>query len=73
VLRHAGDATKPPIVTLSAVGGDVALYGLINGRMVRETTRHQSFQYRFKDPGVYDITALDILGNYDRVSIKIIR
>ena len=73
VLRRAGESDSAPVVTLSAIGSDAPLYWLVNGRVVNQTTRHQSFRYAFEDAGAYDITALDSSGNYDNLSVKVIR
>ncbi len=73
VLRRTRAEDDAPLLTLSVVGGDGNVYWLINGRPVRQTAAQQKFQYRFDESGTYDITALDQLGNYDSVSIKVVQ
>jgi len=72
VLHRAGANGGNPTATLSALGGDGTLYWLINGRGVMQTERGQSFNHRFDQVGLYEITVLDQVGNYDRLAVKVI-
>lgn len=63
----------PPTLSLSTVGGEGKLYWLINDRVVKSTSRGHSFNYRFDEPGIYEITVMDQFAHHDRVRVKVLR
>lgn len=63
----------PPALSLSTVGGEGNLYWLINGRMIKSASRGHSFNYRFDEPGIYEITVMDQHAHFDRVRVKVLR
>lgn len=76
VLRRAGQRAvdapaPPPALTLSTVGGRGQVYWLVNGELVQQTVPRQGFVHRFDAGGVYEITALDDSGAWDRVAVRV--
>ncbi|WP_207680156.1 penicillin-binding protein 1C [Desulfonema magnum] len=72
VFRPPGAETKLPTITLQAQGGQGRLYWLLNGELVHQTGIGETRFYQFKRPGRYQLTVMDLGGNYDAVEIVVL-
>lgn len=71
ILRRASN-NEVPLIRLEVrglQGGEVIW--LVNGRSMGRRPATAGFAHRLETPGRYDITAMDDLGHFDRVSISL--
>jgi penicillin-binding protein 1C len=59
-----------PVVRLTTQGGHGTVQWLVNGVLTAETVAGRSQLLRLADVGVYDITAIDEDGRFDRVKLR---
>jgi penicillin-binding protein 1C len=72
VLRPPGAQTDLPTITLQAQGGSGRLYWLLNGELIYQTGVDEIRLYQFKQPGRYQLTVMDLAGNYDALEILVL-
>lgn len=72
VFRPQGAEIRLPMVTLQALGGQGRLFWMLNGELIGRTGIGRPHYYRFKRPGRYNLTVMDLAGNYDTVEIKVL-
>ncbi|MDX1252913.1 MAG: hypothetical protein IDH49_11815 [Gammaproteobacteria bacterium] len=72
-LRQAGASTSAPTLQMTPLGGQGRVYWLVNGRLVNTTEPNQSFAHTFTEEGAYTITATDLTGNYDSISLHVVQ
>ena len=71
-LKRIGAVKDSPRVDLSVIGARQKVFWLINGELKQITSSEEIFAYRFPSAGKYDITVMDIDGNYDSANIRVI-
>lgn len=71
VVRPPGSRTELPAITLWAQGGEGGLYWLLDGALIARADIGQARQYQFKSPGRYQLTVMDLAGNYDSVELRV--
>lgn len=72
-LARAPGSTRPPHLSLRALGAQGALHWLVNGRIQATLDANQPFEHDFEEPGPQAITALTPSGNFARVDIQVLR
>lgn len=72
IFRPPGVSTELPTIVLEAQGGNSHLYWLLNGELIAQSSVGQSRLYQFKHPGRYQLTVMDLAGNYDFVEILVL-
>ena len=53
-------------------GGHGHLYWLLNGKLVWKADIGEALIYQFKCPGRYQLTVMDLAGNYDALEIIVL-
>jgi penicillin-binding protein 1C len=71
VLRPPGLRTRLPAITLQARGGRGRLYWLLNGELIGHFPVNDVRHYRFHQPGRYQLTVMDLAGDYDSVNFTV--
>ncbi|CAN2042089.1 Penicillin-insensitive transglycosylase / Transpeptidase-like module [Candidatus Magnetomoraceae bacterium gMMP-15] len=72
IFRSPGNQTELPAITLHARGGKGRIYWFLNGELIKESKPGQTRYYKFKHPGRYEITVMDLAGNYDSVEVVVL-
>ncbi|MFP4349581.1 MAG: penicillin-binding protein 1C [Desulfococcaceae bacterium] len=72
VFRPPGLRTRLPSITLQAQGGRGRLYWLLNGELIGHSPIDDVRHYRFDRPGRYQLTVMDLAGNYDSVNFTVL-
>lgn len=72
VFRPPGSRTSLPSITLQAQGGRGRLYWLLNGELIGHAPVNDVRHYRFNHPGRYQLTVMDLAGNYDSVDFVVL-
>lgn len=72
VFRPPGSETELPTITLHAQGGEGELFWMLNGEVIARTEINQPRLYRFKRPGRFMLTVMDLAGNYDSADILVL-
>ena len=72
VFRPAGADTNLPEILLEALGGKGRLFWLLDGELIRQADIHEPKFYRFRRPGRFLLTVMDLAGDYDAVDITVI-
>jgi len=73
VFRPPGAQTRLPSLILEAQGGREELYWLLNGELIARSRAGVPLVHQFSRPGRYQLTAMDLGGNYDCVEFTVIR
>lgn len=73
VFRPPGAETRLPTLILEAGGGREELYWLLNGELTARSPAGVPFVHHFSRPGRYQLTVMDLSGNYDAVEFTVIR
>jgi penicillin-binding protein 1C len=60
-----------PLVTLEARGSAGEVDWIVNGRLIGHTRNAMAEHLKLHEEGGYDITALDAVGHYDRIHIRL--
>ena len=72
LLRPPGAETRLPTITLQAQGGLGQLYWLLNDELIAHTGIAEIRLYQFKRPGRYQLTVMDLAGNYDTLELVVL-
>ncbi len=82
-IRHFDDSTRLLLpkaeqggevhVRLEAVGGSGYYLWLVNGKVAGHSAENGQLDYRFAQPGQYELTVLDGDANVDKVNIRVVR
>ncbi len=60
-----------PLLTLEARGSEGEVDWIVNGRLIGHTRNAIAEHLKLHDEGGYDITALDAIGHYDRIHVRL--
>lgn len=71
VIRPPGSRRGLPSVTLQARGGQGELFWLLNGDLIARIPVGDSRVHPFDRPGRFQLTVIDLAGNYDSVSFVV--
>ncbi|MGE0083768.1 MAG: penicillin-binding protein 1C [Desulfococcaceae bacterium] len=72
VFRPPGAETRLPSLILQASGGREELYWLLNGELIARSPAGVPVPWQFRQAGRYQLTAMDLGGNYDSVEFTVI-
>lgn len=72
VFRPQGAETVLPMVALQAMGGEGSLFWLLDGELIAQADIGEIRYYRFKHPGAYRLTVIDLAGNHASAEIKVL-
>ena len=70
IVRRAAGAAQP-MVRLEARGTQGEINWMVNGRLVARAPAAAGYLLSFAEPGHYDITAFDDLGQFDRIGVSV--
>lgn len=73
VLRRPKGSANFPKLDLSVIGAAQDVFWLINGEIKQKTGSKKAFTCQLDDPGPYEITAMDIHGNFDTIHIHVLQ
>ncbi len=71
LIRPPGSRARLPEISLLAEGGRGELFWLLNGDLVGRSGVGEVQNLRFRRPGRYRLTVMDLAGNYDSVSFVV--
>ena len=72
-LARAPGSTRPPHLSLRALGAQGTVQWLVNGRIKAALDANRPFEHDFDEPGAQAITALTPSGNYAQVEFQVLR
>lgn len=72
VLRSPSNLRRPPQVNLRALGTGDTVQWLLDGRLVAQSQGTQSVQLRFETSGPQQLVAIDALGRYASLRVRVL-